>query len=157
MAALLLGIPYYTTRSNSLSSVKFLTNYYFSGMVRGDYRVGRVSNARAMRRRFSFSLSRERRICWSSWVVISAPPQGWPGFRPSVSVSWRGQGRGDDTGIWNSWVSICSHTQIGRCRRFQWLYAKHGLLRECSGLQGSVSLLHLLEPVVFATLFTLSI
>lgn len=32
MAALLLGIPYYTTRSNSLSSVKFLTNYYFPGM-----------------------------------------------------------------------------------------------------------------------------
>lgn len=31
MAALLLGIPYYTTRSNSLSSVKFLTNYYFPG------------------------------------------------------------------------------------------------------------------------------
>ena len=31
MAALLLGIPYYTTRSNSLSSVNFLTNYYFSG------------------------------------------------------------------------------------------------------------------------------
>lgn len=35
MAALLSGIPYYTTRSNSLSSVKFLTNYYFSGMARG--------------------------------------------------------------------------------------------------------------------------
>ena len=32
MAALLLGIPYYTTRSNNLSSVKFLTNYYFPGM-----------------------------------------------------------------------------------------------------------------------------
>lgn len=35
MAALLLGIPYYTTRSNSLSSVKFLTNYYFPGSARG--------------------------------------------------------------------------------------------------------------------------
>lgn len=35
MAALLLGIPYYTTRSNSLSSVKFLTNYYFPGMIWG--------------------------------------------------------------------------------------------------------------------------
>lgn len=35
MAALLSGIPYYTTRSNSLSSVKFLTNYYFSRMERG--------------------------------------------------------------------------------------------------------------------------
>lgn len=35
MAALLLGIPYYTTRSNSLSSVKFLTNYYFQERARG--------------------------------------------------------------------------------------------------------------------------
>lgn len=35
MAALLSGIPYYTTRSNSLSSVKFLTNYYFYGMGMG--------------------------------------------------------------------------------------------------------------------------
>lgn len=35
MAALLLGIPYYTIRNNGLSSVKFLTNYYFPGWDRG--------------------------------------------------------------------------------------------------------------------------
>lgn len=34
MAALLLGIPYYTIRNNGLSSVKFLTNYYFPGRDR---------------------------------------------------------------------------------------------------------------------------
>lgn len=48
MAALLSGIPYYTTRSNSLSSVKFLTNYYFPGMggdLAGRESFQRTSNA----------------------------------------------------------------------------------------------------------------
>lgn len=131
MAALLLGIPYYTIRSNSLSSVKFLTNYYFSGNG-WELAVGRVSNALPMCRRFSFSLSMERRICWSALLVISAHPLVWTVIHQYVSLNCGGHDRDDDSGI-------CNHRQLARCRRFQWLHVKHVVLLWCSGLTGSVS------------------